>query len=300
MKTTMTFIYGTFALVLPALTPLAAQTQPPASRPDQAESARPKARPSPPEANLEFATRQILDDLYQIACGGDRFYMYVLVGSDKALVVDTQFVAEFDGVKIIDRVRAITSKPLFVVNTHSHGDHTAANNQFGEVHASSVCVKEIKAAAAKAGKDLDYVLTPIEHGDLIDLGDRKVEVIEIPAHSAGSIALLDTKAGYLFTGDEIDSGQVIGLHKGNIGKHMANMNLLYEKYYDRIGCLIPAHNGAPLTKRYIKYFLDLDAAIIAGTAPLVPTADGPNFPFPVNEKMVRYRQNFAAVVYTRP
>ena len=250
-------------------------------------------------AKLEFATRQILDDVYQIALGGDKFSMYVLVGKDRALVVDAQYMAEQNGVKIIDRVRAITDKPLYVVNTHSHDDHTAANSQFGEVHASAVAVDEMKAAAARAGRTIDYVLTPVKDGEVIDLGDRTVEVISIPAHSAGSIALLDLKSGCLFTGGEIDSGQVIGLNPGNIAKHLANMKLLYEKHYDRIRCLAPAHNGAPLSKRYVTYFMDLDAAIIAGTAPVVPTADGPNFPFAINDKMVRYRKNFAAIVYTK-
>jgi glyoxylase-like metal-dependent hydrolase (beta-lactamase superfamily II) len=240
-----------------------------------------------------------MDDLYQIAFGGDMVCMYVLVGRDKALVVDTHTLLEYDGVKIVDRVTAITGKPLIVVNTHSHGDHTAANAQFGEVHASTKAVEEIKAGAVRRGQEIAYSLKPVANGHLFDLGDRQVEVIDIPAHSAGSIALFDRAAGYLFTGDEIDPGQVVGLHEGNIRKHHDNMKLLYERYYPKVSVLVPAHNGAPVTKRYIKYFMDLDAKIIAGTAPVVPTADGPNFGFPVNDKMVRYRENFAAVIYTR-
>jgi len=277
-----------------------------AQAPTGSQQAPPTATQAAPQAAAQqrgvipkFATRQILDDLYQIAYGGDMVCMYVLVGRDKALVVDTHMMPEVDGVKIIDRVKAITDKPLMVVNTHPHGDHTAANAQFGEAYGSAAGVEQIKAGAAKRGVELGYVLKPVQNGYLFDLGDRQVEVIDIPAHSSGSIALLDRKAGYLFTGDEIDPGQVVGINESNIKQHHANMKMLYDKYYSRITHLIPAHNGAPVTKRYIKYFMDLDAKIIAGTAPVVPTADGPNFSFPTNDKMVRYRENFAAVIYTK-
>jgi len=43
----------------------------------------------------------------------------------------------------------------------------------------------------------------------------------------------------------------------------------------------------------------LNAKIIAGTAPVVPTGDGPNSNFPTNDKMVRHRENFASVIYTK-
>jgi para-nitrobenzyl esterase len=277
----------------------------PAPAPTPAPAAQPTAKPAAPQAPQQrtvvprFATRQIMDDLYQIVLGGDMVSMYVLVGRDKALVVDTNTVAEYDGVKIIERVKAITSKPLIVVNTHPHGDHTAANAQFGEAYLSAAGVEEVKAGAAKRGVELGYVPKPVAAGHLFDLGDRQVEVIPIPAHSRGSIALFDRKAGYLFTGDEIDPGQVVGIHEGNVKQHHDNMRMLYEKYYKRISVLVPAHNGAPVTKRYIKYFMDLDARIMAGTAPVVPTGDGPNFNFPTNDRMVRYRENGAAVIYTK-
>ena len=297
------FVVVLFAVV--AMATVLGQGQPPGQAPPagQAPAAgAPQGRggmqmqAAPPR----LATREILDDVYQIALGLDSVCMYVLVGRDKALVVDTQTLTEFEGKKIVDYVKDITKKPLIVVNTHPHGDHTAANAQFGEVHLSAAGVDEIKAGAAKRSTPLTYTLTAVKEGHLFDLGDRQVEVIDIPAHSTGSIALLDRKAGYLFTGDEIDPGQVVGMNPERIKLHHANMKKLYDKYYSRITHLVPAHNGAPVTKRYIKYFMDLDAKIIAGTATVVPTADGPNYAFPVREGMVRYRENFAAIIYTKP
>ena len=246
-----------------------------------------------------LAVREILDDLYQIALGLDSTCMYVLVTRDKALVIDTQTMADFEGKKIIDYVKEITNKPLVVVNTHPHRDHIAGNAQFGEAYLSAPAIEEVKAAAARANTPITYTMKAVKDGDTIDLGDRKIEVIAIPAHSPGSIALLDQKTGYLFTGDEIDPGQVVGMNPEKIQMHHASMKKLYDKYYSKVTMLIPAHNGAPVTKRYIKYFMDLDAKIMAGTAPEVPIADGPNYDR-WNDSMTRYREHFASVVYTKP
>ena len=283
----------------PAAAPVLAQGQP-AAPPQPAGQRQAAGGIQMQAAAPRLATREVVDDVYQIALGLDSVCMYVLVGRDKALVVDTQTMTEFEGKKIIDYVRDITQKPLIVVNTHPHGDHTAANAQFGEVHLSVAGVDEIKAGAAKRSTPVTYTLTGVKEGHVFDLGDRQIEVIDIPAHSSGSIALLDRKAGYLFTGDEIDPGQVVGMNPKTIQLHHANMKKLYDKYYGRITLLVPAHNGAPVTKRYIKYFMDLDAKIMAGTATVVPTADGPNYAVPVSENQVRYRENFAAIIYTKP
>lgn len=245
-----------------------------------------------------LAVREILDDLFQIAWGLDSTCMYVLVTRDKALVVDTHTMEEFEGRKIIDYVRSITDKPLIVINTHPHRDHIAGNAQFGEAYLSAPAIEEVRAVAARTNTPITYTMKPVKDGDTIDLGDRKIEIIAIPAHSPGSIAILDQKTGYLFTGDEIDPGQVVGMNPEKIVKHHANMKRLYEQFYGRVSVIIPAHNGAPVTKRYIKYFMDLDAKIIAGTAPVVPIADGPNYDR-WNNTMIRYRENFASIVYTK-
>lgn len=245
-----------------------------------------------------LAVREIQDDLFQIAVGLDSTCMYVLVTRDKALVVDTQTVAEFEGKTISDYVKSITDKPLVVVNTHPHRDHISGNAQFGEVYASAPAIEEIKAAATRANTPITYTLKPLKDGDVIDLGDRKIEAIAIGAHSPGSIAFLDQKTGYLFTGDEIDPGQVVGMNPEKIQLHHANMKKLYDKFYGKVSMIIPAHNGAPVTKRYIKYFMDLDAKVMAGTAPVVPIGDGPNYDR-WNDRMTRYREHFASVVYTK-
>ena len=127
----------------------------------------------------------------------------------------------------------------------------------------------------------DYRIHILKEGDIIDLGGKVVEVITIPAHHEGSIALLDKTDRLLFTGDEMESGQVLMfVRDGNlpleqvIAAHKANMEKLAARRaeYDFI---CPAHNGTMLQPDLdLQDFIALDQAILDGTAKIQPDTAG--------------------------
>lgn len=41
----------------------------------------------------------------------------------------------------------------------------------------------------------------VDEGDVIDLGDRRLEILHVPGHTPGSIALWEAETGVLFSGD---------------------------------------------------------------------------------------------------
>ncbi len=49
----------------------------------------------------------------------------------------------------------------------------------------------------------------VAEGDFIDTGDRRFEVLHLPGHSPGSIALWEADSGTLFSGDAIYDGPLI-------------------------------------------------------------------------------------------
>lgn len=59
--------------------------------------------------------------------------MYLLEGSEKALLIDTGYGAG----NLRAFVEKLTDKPIIVVNTHYHPDHAAGNGEFEEVYMSS-------------------------------------------------------------------------------------------------------------------------------------------------------------------
>lgn len=215
-------------------------------------------------------------------------FMYLLVGEEKALLIDTGY-GEGNFREIVE---SITDKPIMVVNTHGHFDHTGGNALWediwmaeGSVDSARVPFTEEHRQWYAAKPHQDYNIHILKDGDLIDLGGKTVEVIAIPAHHEGSIALLDWTDRLLFTGDELESGQVllyvrdenvsleqaVKTHKANIEKLAARRS-----EYDYI---CPSHNGTLLQPDlYLNDFIALDQSILDGTADIQPDTAGFNYP----------------------
>ena len=49
----------------------------------------------------------------------------------------------------------------------------------------------------------------VAHGDIIDLGDRRFDIIHLPGHSPGSICVWERETGSLFTGDLVYDGPLV-------------------------------------------------------------------------------------------
>ncbi len=86
-------------------------------------------------------------------------------------------------------------QPVWIVNTHGHGDHTGANQQFAS--GSDVEIYGHVKAARQIGK-LDREL---REGDVLELGEERLEVLHTPGHTPGSICLKSSDC--LITGDTL-------------------------------------------------------------------------------------------------
>ena len=164
-----------------------------------------------------FTVREVAKDVWQINDRGPNIYL--IIGRDSALVVDTgNGAADLAG-----QIRKMTDKPLIVLNTHGHDDHTGANYQFDKVYVHEA---DLEAAAASGtaeragtilanfpesdrpsvgerfkGRPIKTQLIPVIDGDIFCLGDRWLKVIETPGHTPGGICLLDIGNKLLFSGD---------------------------------------------------------------------------------------------------
>lgn len=98
-----------------------------------------------------------------------------------------------------------------VVVTHQHWDHHRA---LAAVLAANpgVPVYAGRPDAAAITEQTGVAVThPVDHGDSIECGDTRLEVIAIAGHTPGSIALLDRAPDdvpHLFTGDSLFPGGV--------------------------------------------------------------------------------------------
>lgn len=209
---------------------------------------------------------------------GGKQYLYLLEGEEWALLVDTGW-----GCGDLRRyVEGLTDKRVLVVNTHGHLDHAGGNGQWPEVHMHPDAAEDAdhmpRMPGRREARYPGYRKVWVDDGYVFDLGGREVEVIAIPAHASGSIALLDRETRWLFCGDEIESGQVLlfdydssdpAIWRTKVEKHLANM-LKLQSRSDEFSSLCPAHNGAPIDCSHIDDFIALDRAMLTGEQEMEP------------------------------
>jgi glyoxylase-like metal-dependent hydrolase (beta-lactamase superfamily II) len=69
----------------------------------------------------------------------------------------------------------------------------------------------------------------LAEGDIVDTGDRAFEVLHLPGHSPGSIALWEASTGTLFSGDAVYDGALLDQIPGSdIPQYIATMEHLRE------------------------------------------------------------------------
>ena len=265
------------------------------------------------ENGMIYAKRMTSPDTWTLQFGNA--YCYLLVGEERALLFDTFY----GNGNLRELVEEITDKPVMVVNSHGHYDHTGGNPWWDEAWAGPGAEDVMKKAFTPAQQEEfnrkpypDYQVHTVREGHIFELGGRDVEVFEIPAHHESSIALLDRKSRTLYIGDELESGQVLLFVRKNplpfreiVAAHLENMKKLakYDSEFDQI---CPGHNGTPLYKSYLYDYIALSEHILDGTAQIMPdlagfgfrSQNGPGF-FAAAGKLERAQYGQASFVYRK-
>ena len=137
-------------------------------------------------------------------------FLYLLVGSTKALLIDTGDVADPQKMPlaktVLDLLPAAGSGklPLLVVHTHRHLDHRAGDGQFQNLPHVQVVGYELERV-----KEF-YHFTQWPNGVAqVDLGDRTVDVIPSPGHNETEVSFYDRNTGLFFSGDFLISGRLL-------------------------------------------------------------------------------------------
>jgi glyoxylase-like metal-dependent hydrolase (beta-lactamase superfamily II) len=129
-------------------------------------------------------------------------FIYLLVGSDKALLIDTGAIADPQKMPLAKTIRELLPNkddkklPLLVAHTHRHSDHRAGDPQFASL--PSVQIVPFESEGVRTFFGFTDWPNGIAH---LDLGDRTVDVIPTPGHNETHLAFYDNKTGILFSGD---------------------------------------------------------------------------------------------------
>ena len=154
-----------------------------------------------------------------------RTAMYLLEGSERALLVDTG--AGVGDLKFL--VESLTDKPVTVIVTHGHVDHAMGAGVFEDIrispldrgvyenhshimvrkgYVSGAAIQGADPALIAAVTDGDYTevapfdrFAPLNPGDVFDLGGVSAEILAAPGHTPGTVAVLFPELRMLLLGD---------------------------------------------------------------------------------------------------
>ena len=211
-----------------------------------------------------------IDSTYKASKVADRVWaivenktvnIYLVEGNDSALIIDTGYGTG----DLKSFVKTLTNLPIIVVNTHGHGDHIGDDIQFGKIYAHPDDFGMIKARFSAAPP----VLIPVKDGFVFDLGGRKLEVIEVPGHTRGSICLLDAGNKILFAGDNTNS--LVWLFLKDclpLEVYLKSLQKVEQRIND-FNVIMPGHN-TPLDKTFVSEQIACVKSILDGTCTPVP------------------------------
>lgn len=157
--------------------------------------------------------------------------MYFVLEDDGVLLVDlgngSQNNEDIQNAKTI--VNSMTgNKPLSIIITHSHGDHTGfgrSETVFEDVTVEQVYISNPDyAAAAGTISQFDSKITKVNHGETINIYGAPYVFNIVSAHTEGSLMITDTTHGALYTGDTFGSGFIWALFETNGGNPIAALN----------------------------------------------------------------------------
>lgn len=175
-----------------------------------------------------FSTRSFDDDVTLVwenfVAPWMRCNIWHVRGRDRDLVIDTGM-----GIKPLKvEITKLSDRPLTAISTHAHFDHMGGAHEFdmrlghrceADIHADPTAENSVydgflvsEAFDRLSTDEFDistYTVTPapltghLDDGDVVDLGDRAFQVLHVPGHSPGSIALFEKETGILFSGDTL-------------------------------------------------------------------------------------------------
>ena len=232
--------------------------------------------------------------------GGDA-WCHLVPGTERAMLVDTGFgIGDLKGM-----VHSLTDLPVFVVNTHNHGDHTLGNFQFEKAYIHSMDAPALYAAMDAPARVLEpdstrpynyteddiiapchYEVETFEDGHVFDLGGGyEMEVFHLPGHSPGGIALLDRKRRVLYSGDAVVWTPTFCMSRPGITvtpymtvEKFREGLLRLNEHIDEFDILYPGHSRLGISKQIVPDMIACCEELLSGDLSAQDTVPGRNKP----------------------
>ncbi|MDN5202963.1 MBL fold metallo-hydrolase [Fulvivirgaceae bacterium BMA10] len=167
---------------------------------------------------------------------------YLLIGDEQALMIDTgsgENKAE-SGNKIKHIVDQLTSKPVSLLLSHFHFDHNQNIKEFDHV-----VFPQLESLEAQVSDDSIYYFSAedlfigseprevkvnkwLPLNTDIDLGNRVIQIINIPGHTDESVAVIDKTNKMAFLGDYLYNGALFAFDYADLTKYKKSIQYLID------------------------------------------------------------------------
>jgi len=235
-----------------------------------------------------FEVRKLAPGVHVITELGQS-HAYLVEGEAYAALIDTGMgIGDIRAV-----VEALTSRPVIVLNTHTHWDHVGGNHRFEYIgvhpaeaenlqhsrlsEASPQYLRRLQENGHPFPPDFDakrFQPQPssasffLEHGQEIDLGGRQLIVWHTPGHSPGSVCFVEEVERLMFAGDTVYEGPIYLHLPGSDPQAMLSTLQMLSQLAWEINLLMPGHGLTPTDGRLLQEAADGLRRTFAGEVPL--------------------------------
>ncbi|MFW6074776.1 MAG: MBL fold metallo-hydrolase, partial [Chloroflexota bacterium] len=170
-------------------------------------------------------------------------------------------------------VAEIAVQRPIVIQSHAHWDHIGASWQFDDVF-----IHQAEADSLRAGFpnremrrwfgpdhllhgenlpetfDIETIEIPgtepsgtLDHGEVIDLGGRLLNILYTPGHSPGGITVFDRESGIIFPGDAVNYGPIyLEDDDADLRAYIETLEML-ASCAPSVGSVFPSHYDVPMS-----------------------------------------------------
>ncbi len=150
----------------------------------------------------------VADTIERLVVGPLATNCYILKSGAELAVIDPGGDAEM----ILDKANELGGTVKYVIDTHGHIDHIAANREVTDATGAELLIHELDAGLlAHPDRNLSSLMgmrltSPapnrlLKEGDKVVVGEDEMTVLHTPGHTPGGICLL--ASDYAFTGDTL-------------------------------------------------------------------------------------------------
>ena len=183
---------------------------------------------------------QAAEDVYQIRFKNRAANAYLVRGKSRTIMIDVGLSSNFPHLlECLEHVGCPPDKIDMVILSHEHLDHIGAAYHFGgrtiiaahRLAANKIMLRDDFSMLRKMFNEPNVPINVdiwLEEGNLIDLGNFRLNVMYTPGHTSACISLFDQDKGLLFAADTLMPGGVMGgvFGSGSISDYIQSLERL--------------------------------------------------------------------------